>query len=58
MPHATKHPDRIKLRLRKPDLIVLTAKEWERFRALLLDPPEPNDRLKRAFAEHARVVRE
>ena len=42
--------------VRKHEVITLTTDEWERFRKLLLDPPEPNKRLKRAFAEHARVV--
>ncbi len=43
--------------VRKHEVITLTTNEWDRFRALLLNPPELNKRLKRAFAEHARVVR-
>jgi uncharacterized protein (DUF1778 family) len=41
---------------RKQEVITLTRAELDRFQAML-DPPEPNARLKRAFAEHARVVR-
>jgi uncharacterized protein (DUF1778 family) len=43
--------------VRENEVITLTPAEWERFQALLVDPPEPNRRLRRAFAEHARVVR-
>jgi uncharacterized protein (DUF1778 family) len=43
--------------VRKNEAITLTADEWERFQSLLLNPPSPNRRLRRAFAEHARVVR-
>ena len=43
--------------MRKSETITLTSDEWERFQTLLLDPSEPNKRLKRAIAEHARVVR-
>lgn len=43
--------------VRKNEVITLTPAEWERFQSMLLDPPGPNKRLKRAFAEHARVVR-
>jgi uncharacterized protein (DUF1778 family) len=43
--------------VRKQEVITLTPAEWDRFQAALLDPPEPNARLRRAFAEHARVVR-
>jgi uncharacterized protein (DUF1778 family) len=43
--------------VRKNEVITLTPAEWERFQAMLLDPPEPNRRLRRAFAEHARIVR-
>ena len=42
----------------KNEVVTLTADEWERFQALLLKPPLPNKRLRRAFAEHARVVRQ
>ena len=43
--------------IRQHEVITLTRAEWERFQEMLLDPPEPNKRLKKAFAEHARVVR-
>jgi uncharacterized protein (DUF1778 family) len=43
--------------VRRQEVITLTPAEWQRFQAMLLDPPPPNRRLKRAFAEHARVVR-
>jgi len=43
--------------VRKHEVITLTASEWDRFSALLLNPPKPNKRLKRALAEHGRVVR-
>ncbi len=43
--------------VRKNEVITLTQAEWERFQDMLLNPPEPNKRLKKAFAEHARVVR-
>jgi uncharacterized protein (DUF1778 family) len=38
------------------DVITLTGEEWERFHVLLLHPPEPNDRFRRAAAEHKRIV--
>jgi uncharacterized protein (DUF1778 family) len=43
--------------VRKHEVITLTPSEWERFQELLLNPPPPNKRLKKALAEHARVVR-
>jgi uncharacterized protein (DUF1778 family) len=43
--------------VRKNEIITLTQAEWQRFQAMLLDPPRPNRRLKRAFVDHARVVR-
>ena len=43
--------------VRQHEVITLTRAEWERFQEMLLNPPEPNKRLKKAFAEHARVVR-
>lgn len=43
--------------VREHEVIALTSGEWERFRKLLLRPPAPNRRLKKAFAERARVVR-
>jgi uncharacterized protein (DUF1778 family) len=43
--------------VRKNEVITLTRAEWDRFQDLLLNPPAPNKRLKKAFAEHARVVK-
>jgi uncharacterized protein (DUF1778 family) len=43
--------------VRQREVITLSADEWDRFQALLLDPPAPNKRLKQALTEHARVVR-
>jgi uncharacterized protein (DUF1778 family) len=43
--------------VRRHEVVTLTQAEWERFQEMLLDPPEPNKRLKKALAEHARVVR-
>jgi uncharacterized protein (DUF1778 family) len=43
--------------VRQNEVITLTRAEWDRFQEMLLNPPEPNKRLKKAFAEHARVVR-
>ena len=43
--------------VREREVITLTPEAWEEFRRLLLDPPEPNKKLKEALAEHARVVR-
>lgn len=42
--------------VREHEVVSLTAKEWERFQELLLDPPEPNENLKKAFAWYARVT--
>ena len=43
--------------VRRHEVITLTRAEWERFQEMLLDPPQPNKRLKKAFAEHTQVVR-
>jgi uncharacterized protein (DUF1778 family) len=43
--------------VRQNEVITLTRAEWDRFQDMLLNPPEPNKRLKKALAEHARVVR-
>lgn len=43
--------------LQEQEVTTLTNDEWEQFYALLLDPPEPNKRFKRAIAEHKRVIR-
>jgi len=59
MPRTTQLPDRIGFRLRRDTkrcIITLTPAEWERFQDMLIDPPEPNRCLRKAFAEHARVV--
>lgn len=43
--------------VREHEVIALTAREWQQFRKLLLRPPAPNRRLKKAFVERARTVR-
>ena len=43
--------------VRTYDAIVLTSEEWACFQAMLLDPPQPNDRLQQALDEHARIIR-
>ncbi|MBI3514113.1 MAG: DUF1778 domain-containing protein [Proteobacteria bacterium] len=43
--------------VREQAVITVTNDEWERFHKLLLNPPKPNKRLRKAFADHARVVR-
>ena len=43
--------------VREQEIITLTPEAWEQFREMLLNPPEPNEKLKEALAEHARVVR-
>lgn len=43
--------------VRENEIILLNAKEWGRFQKLLIHPPVLNKRLKKALAEHARVVR-
>lgn len=43
--------------VREREVIALTAEEWRRFQELLLNPPKPNERLRKAFAAHARIVR-
>jgi len=43
--------------VRDHEVIALEAAEWERFQDLLLNPPEPNEKLLKALEEHSRVVR-
>ena len=43
--------------VRENEVITLTPQEWKHFQVMLLNPPEPNRRMERAFIEHARVVR-
>jgi uncharacterized protein (DUF1778 family) len=43
--------------VRSHELVTLPPEAWETFRAMLLDPPEPSERLEAALAEHRRVVR-
>lgn len=38
------------------DTLVLSERDRRAFFEALIDPPEPNDRLRRAFAEHKRRV--
>lgn len=40
------------------EVIALTAEEWRRFQDMLLNPPEPNERLGKALAEHDRIIGE
>lgn len=42
--------------VREHEVITLTPEEWERFQEMLLNPPEPNEKLKKALAEHSRIV--
>ena len=42
--------------VREHEVITLNAEEWERFQELLLNPPEPNEKLKEAFAWYGRVT--
>ncbi len=42
--------------VREHESIVLTRKEWTRFQTMLLDPPEPNERLQQALDAHRRIV--
>ena len=39
------------------ETITLNAEEWDRLQELLINPPEPNEKLKEALAWHQRVVR-
>lgn len=48
--------DKAETVVREHEVVSLTAEEWERFRDLLLNPPEPSDKLKRALAERDRIV--
>jgi uncharacterized protein (DUF1778 family) len=43
--------------VREHEVIALSPAGWEEFQRMLLHPPKPNRRLKKAFAEHARIVR-
>ncbi|CAA6603675.1 conserved hypothetical protein [Rhodospirillaceae bacterium LM-1] len=43
--------------VRKIETITLSSEEWPRFQDLLLNPPEPNTRLRKAVCGHERVVR-
>lgn len=45
-----------KAELIERDDITLNAEEWSRLHEFLLTPPEPNEKLKNAFALHERVV--
>jgi uncharacterized protein (DUF1778 family) len=38
------------------DTILLSADGWKEFQELLRDPPKLNARLKKAFAESARIL--
>jgi uncharacterized protein (DUF1778 family) len=41
--------------VREQEAITLSAEDWEAFQEMILNPPEPNEALKRAFAEGARI---
>lgn len=43
--------------VREHEVITLSPAGWEEFQRMVLHPPKPNKRLKKAFAEHARIVR-
>lgn len=43
--------------VREREVIALDAAEWERFQDLLLNPPEPTEKLRQALDDHARFVR-
>ncbi len=43
--------------VREQEVIALSPAGWAEFQRMLLHPPKPNRRLKKAFAEHARIVR-
>jgi DNA-binding transcriptional LysR family regulator len=55
--HSRHKGQKAKAIARQHEVFTLTRAEWERFQEILLDPPEPDERLSKAFAEHARVVR-
>lgn len=42
--------------VREHEVIALTAEEWQRFQGMLLNPPEPNERLRQALADHERII--
>jgi uncharacterized protein (DUF1778 family) len=44
--------------VREHEVITLSAKEWERFQALLLHPPKPNTKLKQTLAWYRQVARD
>jgi uncharacterized protein (DUF1778 family) len=54
---ALRHSRRAALKRKGAASITLTPSEWEQFQAMLFEQAEPNERLRRAFAEHERVVR-
>jgi uncharacterized protein (DUF1778 family) len=43
--------------VREHKMIALTGEEWTRFQDMLLNLPEPNERLQMALAEHGRIIR-
>ena len=44
--------------LREHEVITLSAEEWERFQALLSQPPKPNKKLKQTLAWYRQVARD
>lgn len=42
--------------VREQETITLSAEDWEAFQEMILNPPEPNEALKRALAEGAKIA--
>lgn len=42
--------------VREHETITLSAQDWELFQEMILNPPEPNEELKRALAEGAQIA--
>ena len=40
----------------KRERLAISQRDWDRFFDALVDPPEPNAALRRAFAAHGRLV--
>jgi uncharacterized protein (DUF1778 family) len=49
--------ERAEALVREQEVITLSAEDWELFQEMILNPPEPNERLKEALAMHAKIVR-
>lgn len=44
--------------IREHETLTLTEADWEKFLDALESPPEPNEKLKQAFAEHKKRVQQ